>query len=152
MGDLQTLAEKANEQIDYQKAEELTKKITSNSFDFNDLLEQMESIKKMGSLENIINMIPGVNTNQIGSKLSENESKMYKMKYMINSMTPIERRNPNILNVSRRKRIATGSGLNSIEVNQLINQFNQTNKMMKSLYGKNSKNLNKLMKSGHLLK
>lgn len=152
MGDLQTLAEKANEQIDYQKAEELTKKITSNSFDFNDLLEQMESIKKMGSLENIINMIPGVNTNQIGSKLSENESKMYKMKYMINSMTPIERRNPNILNVSRRKRIATGSGLNSIEVNQLINQFNQTKKMMKSLYGKNSKNLNKLMKSGHLLK
>tara|TARA_Y100000994_G_scaffold238201_1_gene230514 strand:- start:43 stop:1248 length:1206 start_codon:yes stop_codon:yes gene_type:complete len=106
MGDLQTLAEKANEQIDYQKAEDLTKKITSNSFDFNDLLEQMESIKKMGSLENIINMIPGVNTNQMGSKLSENESKMNKMKYMINSMTPIERRNPNILNVSRRKRIA----------------------------------------------
>ncbi len=152
MGDLQTLAEKANEQIDYQKAEDLTKKITSNSFDFNDLLEQMESIKKMGSLENIINMIPGVNTNQMGSKLSENESKMNKMKYMINSMTPIERRNPNILNVSRRKRIATGSGLNNIEVNQLINQFNQTKKMMKSLYGKNNKNLGKLMKSGNFLK
>tara|TARA_Y100000996_G_C22524095_1_gene643676 strand:+ start:150 stop:1493 length:1344 start_codon:yes stop_codon:yes gene_type:complete len=152
MGDLQTLAEKANEQIDYQKAEDLTKKITSNSFDFNDLLEQMESIKKMGSLENIINMIPGVNTNQMGSKLSENESKMNKMKYMINSMTPIERRNPNILNVSRRKRIASGSGLNNIEVNQLINQFNQTKKMMKSLYGKNSKNLGKLMKSGNFLK
>ena len=152
MGDLQTLAEKASEQIDYQKAEDLTKKITSNSFDFNDLLEQMESIKKMGSLENIINMIPGVNTNQMGSKLSENESKMNKMKYMIDSMSPIERRNPNILNVSRRKRIATGSGLTSIEVNQLINQFNQTKKMMKSLYGKNSKNLNKLMKSGNFLK
>ena len=152
MGDLQTLAEKASEQIDYQKAEDLTKKITSNSFDFNDLLEQMESIKKMGSLENIINMIPGVNTNQMGSKLSENESKMNKMKYMIDSMSPIERRNPNILNVSRRKRIATGSGLTSIEVNQLINQFNQTKKMMKSLYGKNNKNLNKLMKSGNFLK
>ena len=106
----------------------------------------------MGSLENIINMIPGVNTNQMGSKLSENESKMNKMKYMINSMTPIERRNPNILNVSRRKRIASGSGLNNIELNQLINQFNQTKKMMKSLYGKNSKNLGKLMKSGNFLK
>ena len=149
MGDLQTLAEKASEQIDYQKAEDLTKKITSDSFDFNDLLDQMNSIKKMGSLENIMNMIPGVNLNQMGSKLSENESKMNKMKYMIDSMTPIERRNPNILNVSRRKRIATGSGLTHIEVNQLINQFNQTKKMMKSFYGKNGRNLNKLIKSGN---
>ena len=152
MGDLQTLAEKASEQIDYQKAEDLTKKITSDSFDFNDLLDQMNSIKKMGSLENIMNMIPGVNLNQMGSKLSENESKMNKMKYMIDSMTPIERRNPNILNVSRRKRISTGSGLTHIEVNQLINQFNQTKKMMKSLYGKNGRNLNKLIKSGNILK
>ena len=149
MGDLQTLAEKASEQIDHQKAEDLTKKIVSDSFDFNDLLDQMNSIKKMGSLENIMNMIPGVNLNQMGSKLSENESKMNKMKYMIDSMTPIERRNPNILNVSRRKRIATGSGLTHIEVNQLINQFNQTKKMMKSFYGKNGRNLNKLIKSGN---
>ena len=149
MGDLQTLAEKASEQIDHQKAEDLTKKIVSDSFDFNDLLDQMNSIKKMGSLESIINMIPGVNLNQMGSKLSENESKMNKMKYMIDSMTPIERRNPNILNVSRRKRIATGSGLTHIEVNQLINQFNQTKKMMKSFYSKNSRNLNKLIKSGN---
>lgn len=149
MGDLQTLAEKASEQIDHQKAEDLTKKIVSDSFDFNDLLDQMNSIKKMGSLESIINMIPGVNLNQMGSKLSENESKMNKMKYMIDSMTPIERRNPNILNVSRRKRIATGSGLTHIEVNQLINQFNQTKKMMKSFYGKNGRNLNKLIKSGN---
>ena len=152
MGDLQTLAEKASEQIDHQKAEDLTKKIVSDSFDFNDLLDQMNSIKKMGSLENIMNMIPGVNLNQMGSKLSENESKMNKMKYMIDSMTPIERRNPNILNVSRRKRISTGSGLTHIEVNQLINQFNQTKKMMKSLYGKNGRNLNKLIKSGNILK
>ena len=152
MGDLQTLAEKASEQIDHQKAEDLTKKIVSDSFDFNDLLDQMNSIKKMGSLESIINMIPGVNLNQMGSKLSENESKMNKMKYMIDSMTPIERRNPNILNVSRRKRISTGSGLTHIEVNQLINQFNQTKKMMKSLYGKNGRNLNKLIKSGNILK
>ncbi len=149
MGDLQTLAEKASEQIDHQKAEDLTKKIVSDSFDFNDLLDQMNSITKMGSLESIINMIPGVNLNQMGSKLSENESKMNKMKYMIDSMTPIERRNPNILNVSRRKRIATGSGLTHIEVNQLINQFNQTKKMMKSFYGKNGRNLNKLIKSGN---
>ena len=149
MGDLQTLAEKASEQIDHQKAEDLTKKIVSDSFDFNDLLDQMNSIKKMGSLESIINMIPGVNLNQMGSKLSENESKMNKMKYMIDSMTPIERRNPNILNVSRRKRIASGSGLTHIEVNQLINQFNQTKKMMKSFYGKNGRNLNKLIKSGN---
>ena len=149
MGDLQTLAEKASEQIDHQKAEDLTKKIVSDSFDFNDLLDQMNSIKKMGSLESIINMIPGVNLNQMGSKLSENESKMNKMKYMIDSMTPIERRNPNILNVSGRKRIATGSGLTHIEVNQLINQFNQTKKMMKSFYGKNGRNLNKLIKSGN---
>ena len=149
MGDLQTLAEKASEQIDHQKAEDLTKKIVSDSFDFNDLLDQMNSIKKMGSLESIINMIPGVNLNQMGSKLSENESKMNKMKYMIDSMTLIERRNPNILNVSRRKRIATGSGLTHIEVNQLINQFNQTKKMMKSFYGKNGRNLNKLIKSGN---
>ena len=149
MGDLQTLAEKASEQIDHQKAEDLTKKIVSDSFDFNDLLDQMNSIKKMGSLESIINMIPGVNLNQMGSKLSENESKMNKMKYMIDSMTPIERRNPNILNVSRRKRIATGSGLTHIEVNQLINQFNQTKKMMKSFYSKNGRNLNKLIKSGN---
>ncbi len=149
MGDLQTLAEKASEQIDHQKADDLTKKIVSDSFDFNDLLDQMNSIRKMGSLESIINMIPGVNLNQMGSKLSENESKMNKMKYMIDSMTPIERRNPNILNVSRRKRIATGSGLTHIEVNQLINQFNQTKKMMKSFYGKNGRNLNKLIKSGN---
>ncbi len=152
IGDLQTLAEKANEQIDYEKAENLTKKITSDSFDFNDLLDQMKSIQNMGSLENIINMIPGINLNQMGSKLAENESKMNKMKYMIDSMTPIERRNPNILNASRRKRIATGAGLAPVEVNQLINQFNQTKKMMKSLYGKNGRNLNKLMKSGNFLK
>ena len=86
MGDLQTLAEKASEQIDHQKAEDLTKKIVSDSFDFNDLLDQMNSIKKMGSLESIINMIPGVNLNQMGSKLSENESKMNKMNALLNDL------------------------------------------------------------------
>jgi len=151
MGDLATLAEKANEQIDYKKAGDLTKKITSNSFDFNDLLDQMESIKKMGSLENIMNMIPGINLNKIGSNLSENEQKINKMRYMIDSMTPTERKNPNILNISRRKRLAIGTGLSHIEINQLINQFNQTKKMMRSLYGKNNRNINKLMNSKNLL-
>ena len=150
MGDLATLAEKANEQIDYKKAGDLTKKITSNSFDFNDLLDQMESIKKMGSLENIMNMIPGINLNKIGSNLSENEQKINKMRYMIDSMTPTERKNPNILNISRRKRLAVGTGLSHIEINQLINQFNQTKKMMRSLYGKNNRNINKLMNSKNL--
>lgn len=151
MGDLATLTEKASEQIDYKKAGDLTKKITSNSFDFNDLLDQMESIKKMGSLESIMNMIPGINLNKMGSKLSDNEQKINKMRYMIDSMTPTERKNPNILNISRRKRLAVGTGLPHIEINQLINQFNQTKKMMRHLYGKNNRNINKLMNSKNLL-
>ncbi|MBQ3006458.1 MAG: signal recognition particle protein [Clostridia bacterium] len=134
MGDVLSLIEKAEMAIDEKKAEELEKKLLQNKFDFNDLLDQFEQIRKMGSLQDILAMIPG-----IGNKAKDievDERKFDRMKAIIYSMTEKERQNPDIINPSRKKRIAAGCGQSIEEVNRLIAQFRQMQKMFKQMGGK----------------
>lgn len=132
MGDVLTLIEKAEKTFDEKKALELTKKIKSDAFTLNDFLEQMEQMKSMGSMQDILAMVPGAN--KLGN-ISIDEKEMEHTKAIILSMTVSERENPDILNASRRKRIAKGCGLEVQDVNRLINQFNTTRKMMKQFSG-----------------
>ena len=131
MGDVVTLVEKAKETIDREKAEKLEKKLRKAEFDLEDFLDQLQQIKKMGSLESLLKMIPGV-----GSQLKNaqvDEKNLVRVEAIINSMTREERRNPRILNGSRRKRIALGSGTRVQDVNALMRQFEQMKKMMKQM-------------------
>jgi signal recognition particle subunit SRP54 len=131
MGDVVTLVEKAQEVVDKKKAEKLEKKLRKAEFDLDDFLDQLQQIKKMGSLESILRMIPGV-----GSQLKNvqvDDRQLIRVEAIINSMTKAERRNPKILNGSRRKRIALGSGTRVQDVNQLLRQFDQMKKMMKQM-------------------
>ena len=130
MGDMLTLIEKAQTDFDEQKAVEMEKKLRENSFDLNDLLDQMNQIKKMGSLSQIIGMIPG------GNKIKEediDEKALVYTEAIIQSMTKKEREKPSIINPSRKKRIAAGCGLKVEDVNRLLKQFEQMQKMMKQL-------------------
>jgi len=132
MGDVLSLIEKAEQAFDEKKAVELTKKMRNDSFTLEDFLEQMEQMKSMGSMQDILKMIPG------GAQMANaqiDEKAMAHTQAIIQSMTPRERRNPDVLNASRRKRIAAGSGTSVQEVNRLINQFNNTKKLMKQLSG-----------------
>ena len=129
MGDVVSLVERAQEQYDEEEARRLSKKIAKNKFDFNDFLGQIQQIKKMGNLKDLASMIPGV-----GKQLKDidvDDDAFKGIEAIIQSMTPKERTNPEILNTSRRMRIAKGSGTNIQEVNRLIKQFDQTRKMMK---------------------
>ena len=135
MGDVLTLIEKAHASIDEPQAAEMEKKFRKASFGFDDYLTSMEQMKKMGGLESILSMLPG-----IGSKASElsgmvDEKQMKRTEAIILSMTPRERSNPDILNVSRKKRIANGAGVDISEVNRLVKQFEQAKKMMKQMPG-----------------
>ena len=135
MGDIVSLVERAQEQYDEEEARRLQKKIQKNKFDFNDFLGQIEQIKKMGNLKDLASMIPGV-----GKAIKDvdiNDDAFKGIEAIIRSMTPKERTNPEILNQSRRQRIAKGSGTNIQEVNRLIKQFDQTRKMMKLVTGSN---------------
>ena len=135
MGDIVSLVERAQEQFDEEEARRLQKKIQKNKFDFNDFLGQIEQIKKMGNLKDLAAMIPGV-----GKAISDvdiPEDAFKGIEAIIKSMTPKERTNPEILNQSRRMRIAKGSGTNIQDVNRLIKQFDQTRKMMKMVTGTN---------------
>ncbi len=139
MGDVVTLVEKAQETIDKEKAEKLEKKLRKAEFDLEDFLDQLQQIKKMGSLESILKMIPGV-----GSQLKNaqvDEKNLVRVEAIINSMTKEERRNPKILNGSRRKRIAMGSGTRVQDVNALMRQFEQMKKMMKQMNKKSFRGL-----------
>lgn len=131
MGDVVTLVEKAQEQYDEEKARQLQKKIAKNQFDFNDFIEQIQQIKKMGNLKDLASMIPGVGK-QI-KDLDIDDDAFKDIEAIIRSMTPTERSNPEILNGSRRSRIAKGSGTEVQEVNKLIKQFDETRKMMRKM-------------------
>ncbi len=133
MGDIVSLVEKAQEQYDEEEARRLQKKIAKNQFDFNDFMSQIQQIKKMGNLKDLASMIPGVGKAIKDIDIDDNAFKG--IEAIINSMTPRERTNPEILNTSRRQRIAKGSGTNIQDVNRLIKQFDQTRKMMKMVTG-----------------
>ena len=135
MGDIVSLVERAQEQFDEEEARKLQKKIQKNKFDFNDFLNQIEQIKKMGNLKELASMIPGVGKAIKDVDIDDNA--FNGIEAIIRSMTPKERTNPEILNTSRRTRIAKGSGTTIQEVNRLIKQFDQTRKMMKMVTGNN---------------
>ena len=133
MGDVLTLIEKAQQAFDEKKAVELEKKMRTASFDLNDYLEQMDQMQSMGSVEDILKMIPGAS--KLGN-IQIDEKALARTKAIVLSMTKEERSNPDLLNASRRKRIAKGSGTSVQEVNRLMNQFNQSKQLMKQLSGK----------------
>ena len=133
MGDIVSLVERAQEQFDEEEAKRLQRKIQKNKFDFNDFLGQIEQIKKMGNLKDLASMIPGVGKAIKDVDIDDNA--FVSIEAIIRSMTPKERTNPEILNTSRRQRIAKGSGTNIQEVNKLIKQFDQTRKMLKMVTG-----------------
>ncbi len=134
MGDVVTFVEKAHETIDKEKAEKLEKKFRKAEFDLEDFKDQLQQIKKMGSLESLLKMIPGMGRQLQGVNVDERQ--FGRVEAIINSMTLQERRNPKILNGNRRKRIANGSGMRVQDINQLMNQFEQMKKMMKQFKGK----------------
>ncbi|MBO1363889.1 signal recognition particle protein [Prevotella sp. A2931] len=144
MGDVVSLVERAQEQFDEEEARKLQKKIQKNKFDFNDFLNQIQQIKKMGNLKDLASMIPGVGKAIKDVDIDDNAFKG--IEAMIQSMTPKERTNPEVLNTSRRQRIAKGSGTNIQEVNRLIKQFDQTRKMMKMVTGNGMANMMRQMK------
>lgn len=144
MGDVLTLIEKAENTISQKDAEKIAKKLEENRFDMNDLLEQLRQIQKMGSLRSIVGMIPGM-----GNKLKDvdlDDKQFTRVEAMITSMTKAERAKPSIINPSRKRRIAAGSGTKVEEINRLLKQFDQMQKMMKQLGGKGGKMNRRAMK------
>ena len=140
MGDVLTLIEKAGAEIDQEQAMQMADKMKKAQFDFDDYLMSMEQMRKMGGLASIMSMMPGMGA--LGGKgkmpdldSEENEKKMSRMEAMIRSMTPEERRNPDLLNPSRKHRIARGAGVDIADVNRMVKQFNESRKMMKKLPG-----------------
>ena len=131
MGDVLSLIEKAQETIDEKKAEELQKKLLKDSFTLEDFREQLQQVKKMGSLDQILSMIPGIGKLKLPKDFQANEKDLVRVEAIIDSMTREERRHPEILNGSRRMRIAKGSGTTVQDVNQLLKQYLQTKKMLR---------------------
>ena len=131
MGDVVSLVERAQEQYDEAEARRISKRIAHNQFDFNDFLGQLAQIKKMGSMKDLMGMIPGMDKALKGVEVSDDA--FQPIEAMINSMTPAERSNPALLNGSRKARIAKGSGVTIVELNRFIKQFEQTSKMMKKV-------------------
>lgn len=143
MGDVVTLVERAQEQYDEEEARKLSKKIAKNQFDLNDFLSQLQQIKKMGNIKDLVGMIPGV-----GKAIKDadiNEDAFKHIEAIIYSMTPAERNKPEIINGARRQRIAKGCGQNISEVNKLLKQFEDTRKMMRMMNDKNA--MSKLMRN-----
>lgn len=131
MGDVVSLVERAQEQFDEEEARRISKRIAKNQFDFNDFLTQLNQIKKMGSMKDLMGMIPGMDKALKGVEVSDDAFKP--IEAIIGSMTPAERANPSLLNGSRKERIARGSGTSIVEVNRFLKQFDQTSKMMKKV-------------------
>ena len=140
MGDVLTLIEKAQQTVDEEDAKRLAKKVKDKGFDLNDLLDQLRQIQKMGSIKSLLGMIPGVGAKLKDADIDENQFK--RLEAIISSMTIAEREKPSIINPSRKKRIAAGSGTKVEDINRLLKQFEQMNKMMKQmgLGGKGKKN------------
>ncbi len=143
MGDVRSLVERAKAQIDEEEARKLQKKIAKNQFDFNDFLTQIQQIKKMGNLKELASMIPGVGKMIKDIDIDDNAFKG--IEAIIYSMTPAERKNPQIIDGNRRKRIAAGSGTSIQEVNKLLKQFEDTRKMMKFMNSGAGKNIARMM-------
>ncbi len=136
MGDVTTLIEKAQREIDEDDAKRLEQRMRRNEFDLNDMLEQFRSIRRMGPLSDVLGMIPGISGLMGGRNLRNvDEKRMSQVEAIILSMTPQERSNPRLLNGSRRRRVATGSGTSPSQVNQLLGQYRQMQKMMKRISG-----------------
>ncbi|MEZ4888308.1 MAG: signal recognition particle protein [Chitinophagales bacterium] len=131
MGDVRTLVEKAQAEFDVKEAEKLQKKIRKNQFDFNDFKSQLKQIKRMGSVKDLLAMIPGMGKALKDVDIDDNSFK--KIEAIIDSMTPAERANPNLMDASRRKRLAAGSGNTLQDVNQFMKQFNEMRKMLKTM-------------------
>ncbi len=143
MGDIVTLVEKAQEQFDEEEARKLQKKIAKNQFNFDDFLKQIQQIKKMGNIKDLMAMIPGMGKAMKDMDIDDDAFKS--IEAIIHSMTPQERDNPGLLNGPRRKRIAMGSGTTIQEVNRLIKQFGETSKMMKKMTTGKGKNMMRMM-------
>jgi len=131
MGDVVSLVERAQEQYDEAEARRISKKIAKNQFDFNDFIGQLNQIKKMGSMKDLMGMIPGMDKALKGVEISDDAFKP--IEAMINSMTPAERENPGLLNGSRKARIAKGAGVDIVALNRFLKQFEQTSKMMRKV-------------------
>jgi signal recognition particle subunit SRP54 len=147
-GDLESLMEKTSLVVDKKRATELNKKIKKGEFNFNDFLEQVESFKKLGGLQSIMGMIPGMNNlaKDLKDLDLDNSEELKQIKALVNSMTKKEREQPSLLNNSRKKRLAKGSGLNQIQVNKILKQFKHAGKMAKKFGGKGGmKDLQKMM-------
>ena len=144
MGDVISLVERAQEQYDENEARKLQKKIAKNQFGFDDFLSQIQQIKKMGSMKDLIGMIPGAGKAMKDVDIDDDAFKS--IEAMIHSMTPSERSSPSSINASRKKRIAKGSGTSVQEVNQLMKQFNQMSKMMKMMQGGGGKKMMQMMR------
>jgi signal recognition particle subunit SRP54 len=144
MGDVVSLVERAQEQYDEEEARKIQKKIAKNQFGFDDFLKQIQQIKKMGNMKDLVGMIPGAGKMMKDVDIDDDAFKG--IEAIIFSMTPEERSKPAIINASRKKRIAKGSGTNVQEVNQLLKQFNQMAKMMKMMQGGGGKKMMQMMK------
>ena len=131
MGDVVSLVERAQEQYDEEEARRISKKIAKNQFDFNDFMGQLNQIKKMGSMKDLMGMIPGMDKALKGVEISDDAFKP--IEAMINSMTPAERANPSLLNGSRKARIVKGAGVDIVTLNRFLKQFDQTSKMMRKV-------------------
>jgi signal recognition particle subunit SRP54 len=145
MGDILTLIEKAQASIDEKKAQDLEKKLRQQQFTLEDFLDQLQQLKNMGSLTDIIGMLPGVDMHKLSAAGGLNEKELVKAEAIIQSMTHEERRNPSIVNSSRKKRIAAGSGTTIQDVNRLLKSFDQFKKMMKQM-----PNIERSIKRGRL--
>lgn len=133
MGDMLTLIEKAQVDYDEKKAEELARKMKENSFDFNDFIEQLDQVMGMGPIEDLLKMIPGMSQMPGIENIKVDPKDVERKKAMVYSMTPAEREDPDLLNPSRRRRIAAGSGNSIVEVNRMIKQFKESRKMMQQM-------------------
>ena len=145
MGDVVSLVERAQEQFDEQQARKIQKKIAKNQFGFDDFLSQIQQIKKMGNVKDLMGMIPGMGKMMKDIDIDDDAFKY--IEAIIYSMTPRERSNPSMINASRKKRISIGSGTSIQEVNKLMKQFNQMSKMMKMMQGGRGRNMMQMMKN-----
>jgi signal recognition particle subunit SRP54 len=147
-GDIEGLSEKAAAVIDEKKAKEISQKIKKGEFNFSDFLEQLDMMKKLGSMKSILGMIPGMGNmaNQLKNMDLENSSEILRIKALIGSMTKKERETPSLINISRKKRLITGSGLSEVQVNKILKQFKNAAKMAKKMSGKGGmKDMQKMM-------
>jgi signal recognition particle subunit SRP54 len=146
-GDIEGLAEKTSAVINEKKAKEVTKKIKKGEFNFNDFLDQLDMMKKLGSMKSIMSMIPGMSqmAGKLGDMDLENSGEIVRIKALISSMTHKEREMPSIINISRKRRLAKGAGLTEAQVNKILKQFKNAAKMAKKLSGKGGAGMKQML-------